>query len=443
MGIKLNHRLFRLGKYSIWTFLDQLCLQAPLQLGVFPLLAWLLGSKDFGALVLAVAFINLVGMSPSHGFHGYVLREAAKYSQKEQALIIRTMAAMSFVFVLPAGLFFAFGSSYIGEKYNLPLLGRFLPVLGAYLVLLNVTDTLLVAHRIRREFGIITFVHGVQGLAFFSAIPLYLICGINAVPYGWLIAALISVLTSCLILRKELFARPLFSRFFAKQAMGVWAAFSVSAFVLMSAGKIDRLLLGYWWDTKVVATFFAAVGTAAIFVMPAQFFSTLILSLLGKVSERETFSRKFYSFYAIGACLFTLAAFCVGSLCGKLVLNTFYPSLADNALPLWKFAVASFAILNVQLLCRPFIVKFLSIKLIPVLTTINVIGRLLPILILVPSRGQRGAVEALLIGSTVASISYFSVYLRSFVFRKSIPAFQLGENRSAADVMNTFPMDKD
>jgi len=389
----------------------------PPRLLLYPLLASLVGDKDFGVLILAMAFVNLIGQAPSDGLHGFMLREAAKYEQKDQELMLRTMFVMSFALASPAVLFLGFSSGYIGRRYDLPLLDDFIRVLASYVLLLNLLETLLGMHRIHRKFHIVTSVHAIQGGFIFSAIPLYLLLGIRAVPFGWVVGTLVAVICSCFILRQQLFRRPFFNGNYAKRALGVWCAFSLSAFMAVSAGRIDRLLLGYWWDAEVVAVFFAVVSVAAVFALPGQFISGFMSNLLGKVRTRESLSEGLYIFYAVFVVLFSIGMFSVGRFCGKVFLQTFYPNLASRALPLWNLAVASYSLVNIHLLCRPFVNKFLTVKAIPVLTAVRIVSRIVPILVLVPTRGQRGAVEAFLAGSTVTSAMYYGVYLKSFVFR--------------------------
>ncbi|MCH7812856.1 MAG: hypothetical protein IID40_02425, partial [Planctomycetes bacterium] len=209
--------------------------------------------------------------------------------------------------------------------------------------------------------------------------------------------------------------RPLCSRAVVRSAMGVWIPLSLSALMVLSAGYLDRVLLGLWWPATEVAVFFAAVSPAALSVIPAGQLSQFALSLLGQVKSRDRFGRTFYALYAAGTCLWALVVFGAFSMLGRWFLTTLYPELADRALPLWPYALASFGAVGVGISCRPFVIKFLSSRVLLVVTGVGLVGRAVPLLILIPSGGALGAAQGMLIGSSIQGALWLGVFVRFFV----------------------------
>jgi O-antigen/teichoic acid export membrane protein len=426
-------RASRLGRYSVWSGLDQFINIGLPRLVLFPLLAWLM-PDEFGVFVLALSFVQMVGLTPSNGLAGYVIRDFARHDPEHQRLMMRTVLFLSGLIMLPFGLFFLFGGGWLGRVYQSPDLGRMLPLLGIYLLLMNVVETALTMFRVHRAFSRPAFFHLVQLLLLFTSIPFYKLWGLPGVALAHAIGN-IPVLVLLFVQEPAIFcARPYFSREMAGSALRVWLPYSASAFIFVSAGYLDRPLLGYWWPEDEVAIFFAAVSTAGVVIIPAMFTSQLVLSLLGKSTGIQGFSRRFLTLYALGTIVSAAALFFVVAPLGRLVLTKLYSGIAEQALPLWNYAVAAYTLMHIQALCRPFITKFLSPNIIPVLAFASVVARVLPMLWLVPRFGKTGAVQAMLIGSAVAALLWLGTYVLYFIGPRSRlpeqgPVGEQGEDR--------------
>ena len=334
MDISSNNRikkLFKLGKYGTWSFLDQISLLGLTRLALFPILAAVLDKESFGTFVIAIGFANMISVAPSSGFDAFVLREAAKHSQQERALLIRTMILMSSFMILPFSMFFIFGSNFIASRYGSSELVYLLPAMGIFLIFLNISETPLVFFRVHRKFEKVFFAHFIQGLLCFSSIPLYLAGGLKLVCYGWVIGAIGQVIVVMVLLRKEIFARPIFDVKFAKNSMTIWWTFSLGSLIALSAGRLDRLFLGYWWESKYIGGFFAAATIAAILTMPTSLASNLILSLLGGIKERTFWQKRRYSIYGISCIGLGIIIFIVGLIIGRTVIHFLYPGYSEEA----------------------------------------------------------------------------------------------------------------
>jgi len=409
--------MLRLSRYASWNAADQVITLGVPRLILFPILGVMLGENAFGTFVIALGLINIVGLSPSNGLVGYIIRDLVKQDESNQPLLLRTSLTLSLATTLPFTLFFIFGAGYAARFFqNNAELTRLLPLLGVFLLLTNVVETSLTKQRIQRNFHISTLVHTLQSALLFLAIPLYRMYGARGIAMAYVLATTASLVSSLYSERATYLRTPFYSSGFAKAAIRVWPAFSISAFISLSAGYLDRLMLGYWWSPSVVAPFFAAVSTASMFAVPAIQASNLMLNMLGKFERKDQFDKRFYRRYALFVLAWTIMAFVVGTLLGRPILTLLYPRYVEQALPLWTYAVAAFALSNVPMLCRPFVSKFLNPTWLPILSTISLITRLIPLAIFVPTGGKHGAVLALLIGSAITAIVWLILYLRHFAF---------------------------
>lgn len=429
-------RLARLAGYISWSVIDQFVYWGVPRLVLFPILAALLGGSAFGSFIIALSFIQMVGAAPSVGLSGYILRDAAKYEDRHRQILMRSTVVFSFVAILPFSLFFVLGAKRIAAAYHESHLAPMLAILGIYLLLLNLTQTALTLYRMRRAFSSMALIHSVQTILLFLAVPGYWITGESGVALAYVLAAAGALVVLLFRERHTFFARPFVSRVFIRHALRVWLPLSASALIVLSASYLDRLALGYWFSGEEVAIFFVAASTANIFIIPGTLLSGLTLSMLGSVETRQRFSPKFYRLYAVGNCLFAVLTFVVGILSGNLILRVLYPSLMERALPLWNYAVGSCALMSIMVGCRPFVIKFLSPRVVPLLALGGFLGRVIPIFLLVPTGGRIGAVQAMLVGSIVAATLWFAVYLRAFVFRTGGNFFPIREDSSGLEAVN-------
>lgn len=409
-------RLKRWAGYLSWSIADQVILLGIPKLVLFPILVVTLGDGSFGSLVVALGITQLVGLAPSNGLVGYVIRDLVHQEPRDQEILLRTTLVLTGVVVLPFALAFAFGSQWIGSLYKGDHdLSELLPYLAANLLLSNLTESAMSVYRVRRRFDLIAMMHAVQSAILFMAIPLYHSMGIKGVGLAHVLSPAASLLLIAYVERRLIFGAPRYSSRFVHEAMKVWPAFSLSALIALSAGYLDRVLLGYWWTPAAVAPFFAAVSTASIITIPGTIVANLIFSILGRVRKAEGFDRQFYAYYAAGVLLSSVAAFFIGAWFGGILLQFFYRSLAVAALELWIPVLAGFTLLNISILLRPFISKFLSPAAMPLLSFASMVARGVPLLLLVPSGGPRGASVALLLGGVITAVIWMGLYARRFL----------------------------
>lgn len=421
-------RTLRLGRYISWTVLDQFISMGVPRLILFPILAKIMGVDTFGSFVLALGAILMVGLAPSNGLIGYIIRCLARQNEQGQALLIRTTMVLSLVTMIPIALVYVIGSNLIASAFgDDPVVARLLPVLALFLVLTNVVETSLAAYRVRREFARMTLIHSVQSALLFLAVPLYYAMGVAGVATAHFLAAAIALVVIAWLERDVLLKRPFFSPRSARDAMKVWPALSAAAVITLSAGYLDRAFLGHWWPPSdpetatVVTSYFAAASMAALVAIPGTLLANMVLSLLGSVQHADHLDRRFYTLYILGVFALAIVVFGVGWLIGGTLVRTFYPDVAENAVQLWNHVMLGFSIFNVGTLCRPFASKFLSPAVLPMVSIVNFVARVTPLVLLIPTRGAMGAAQGLIIGSSVSSLLWMSLYVKHFILARKIP----------------------
>ena len=394
---------------------------------LFPILFRMIGVEAFGSFVLAIGVILMVGLAPSQGLIGYIIRDLARHNENDQALLVRTTMVLSFLGMIPIAAVYVIGSKWIAGVFDDdPIVARLLPTLALFLILTNVVETSLAVYRVRRAFARMALIHTVQSALLFLAIPLYYVMGMTGVATAYFVAAAVTMGVVVWIERGALWRRPFFCVRFARDAIKVWPALSVAAAITLSAGYLDRLFLGHWWppggaqSKAIVTTYFAAASMAALVAVPGTLLANFVLSLLGRVQQADHLDRRFYALYIVGVLASSVAVFVVGFVVGPALLGLFYPNVASEAVVLWPMVMLAFSIFNVGTLCRPFASKFFSPITLPVVSTINFVVRFVPLLLLVPARGAIGAAQGLVIGSSIASLLWMGLYVRSFLLRRSV-----------------------
>lgn len=410
-------RILRFGKYFSWTVVDQFINLGIPRLILFPILASMMTDDAFGSFVITLGAIQMIGLAPSNGLIGYIIRDYITQSDDRKALLTRTTLMLSLAIMIPTSLMYILGAKSIAGFYGgNTIVMQLLPMMAIFLLLTNVVETLQATYRVHRKFKRISLVHGLQTALLFLAIPLYYQWQMRGIAVAYIIAGVGALMFVGFLERRTIFQRPMFSRSFAKSAMKVWPAFSIAAMISLSAGYLDRMLLGYWWSPADVKPFFAAVSMASLVAIPGTLLAGLIFSLLGSVKQAGHLNRKFYVYYVLGVCASSVVVLLIGWFVGRWLLELFYPDVADVSMTLWYAIMAGFAIFNVGTLFRPFVSKFLSPKILPVISIISFVARITPLVILIPTQGAMGAAQGLLIGMSITSCMWLILYIKKFIF---------------------------
>ncbi len=430
MSESRRSKIARFGGYFSWTAADQFIELGVPRLLLFPLMYHVMGTDQMDVFLVAFGMVMLFGISPSKGLSGYVMRDAAHHEEVDHGPLMRTVITLAALALLPLVLLFVAFDDAIAVFWGSPDAARLLPAMGIYLVTLNMLHTATTIYRYHRNFGRMVAVHAFQSALQFLAIPGYFAFGLPGVAYGFAAAGIGGFLAILFVERRTLFARPLLESQYARGALRVWLPVSISSFLVLSAGSLDKLLISKWGGGTGPAVFFAAAASARILLIPGSQFNTLLFSLLGKARSSKRFSQRFYTLYFVISIGVSLLIWGAGLFVGHYVLLLYKPAAAAAA-PLLPWTIAGVAGMSVQAALRPFINKFLPPGYLPWMAALGVTGRIVPLLLLVPTRGPLGAAQAMCIGGLFAAAIWAAVYVWKFVLSDADHSSRVGDDPSS------------
>jgi len=97
-------------------------------------------------------------------------------------------------------------------------------------------------------------------------------------------------------------------------------------------------------------------------------------------------------------------------------MNCLFPEFASESVKILRWLVISIPWLVAEHFSRPFVVKFGTIKFVPVLNFIALVAHLLPAIILIPKLGMNGAVISYNIGCGLSAIAWLCALVWTFKF---------------------------
>ncbi len=401
---------------AAWIAVDQFGTLAVSRLLFFPLLVTYVGADAFGAYLVGLGLVNSVATTPVNGLVGYTLREYAKENEGGQRRIVRTCFALSLLIMLPVVAAVIVFREFLAEYCEAPVIAQLLIPLAIFMFLQNVVEAVAAQFMVKRDFRRLAFFH-IFPQAFLFVSLLFVSDG-NVLPVAWVQLLGMAIIAGVLFsqTRHILNEKPLWTPEYAKPASQAVFAMGISAFIVASAGQLDRIVIGIWWELSDVSNFFVAAGTTQLFTAVPTLISNLSQGMLGKVKDKGRFSTAFYWKYLLGNLVVAVALFLLGAVLGDFILGILYPDLRDAALPFWNLALAARVIFGLAITLRPFVVKFISLKRLPVIATSIAASRLIALFLLVPTRGARGAVEALVLAAVMTCLSwgvpFFYLFLR-------------------------------
>lgn len=426
-SISLNRHLISISaklssqraSQAAWIAVDQFGTLAVSRLLFFPLLVTYVGADAFGAYLVGLGLVNSVATTPVNGLVGYTLREYAKENDGGQRRIVRTCFVLALLIMLPVVVAVIFFRDLLAEYCESPVIAQLLIPLAVFLFLQNVVEAVAAQFMVKREFRRLAFLHIFPQVFLF--VSLFFVTKDYILPVAW-VQLLGMVIVSAILYfqtRNVLNEPPLWMPQYLKPASQAVFAMGISAFIIASAGQLDRIVIGVWWELSDVSNFFVAAGTTQLFTALPTLISNMAQGMLGKVKEKGRFPASFYWKYFWGNVVVAILLFLAGALFGDLILGLLYPDLREAALPFWNMALASRMIFGLAVSLRPFVVKFIDLKYLPMIALAISVSRLISLLILVPNRGAQGAVEALLIGSLVAFLAFAFPYFSMFLVNRS------------------------
>lgn len=395
-------------KTFAWHGFDQLVVNGIPKLVLLPLLAALLGPAEFGVFVLALSVVQSVGLSPSNGFQGWILRSLEDYPREVWEALTGKAAKWAVLASLPFTVALLLSPWWAGRIFEAPTVALVLMGMAPYILSINYIETTLSTKRVTRSFPVLVRWHSLHLLAIVAAVILFwdgsparIAWGVSVGSLAFALGALGGNSTQVPRLPGRLV------RSARKQALSVWWPMSLSALLGLSAFSIDRVLVGVWLSAELVATYFAAASLASLVSVPFGLIAGWLLTMLGRIGEDfERIRRKWQMAFpllvlAIGG-LAVLAVFA-----GPSLLGLFYPELAADSLEVWAVLVLSAAARSAYVVIRPFVVKLADPRVLPTLTFLSLITKVSALIILVPLFGLVGAAYGTLLASIIVSAAWW------------------------------------
>lgn len=406
--------------YVFWTFAEQASVIAIPRLVLWPLAAYVIGKEDFGVFVFAFAITSILGIQPANGLATAILRHLSDYNKEQQQQfcgIAMRLCHRAMIIVLLAGLLccvIVAGTRLQSSQVVYCLIPLILSLYPE-----NQTHLLLTESRFHRRFRKRAFWFGIRsiiiviagylgaelagliGLAWGYSIGHFLIYGFLRYQYReWLKTA--SDLEMVFVLKK------------------VWLHITVAGVIAFAGPYLNRIILGGLHGFTETADLVAATSVAFIFLAPITSISGLLLSVISRYESINDFSLQarwqWLCMLILGmvVCPLTLKYF------SSSIIHFLYPGFGDKSVELLKILIWMIMASTVVNLCRPFVMKFGSVRVVPLINIISLAATLGSALVLIPIYKTTGAAWAIVSGSIVTAALWFLYASRIYILSKKV-----------------------
>jgi O-antigen/teichoic acid export membrane protein len=181
----------------------------------------------------------------------------------------------------------------------------------------------------------------------------------------------------------------------------VWLQITVAGIIAFAGPYLNRIVLGSVHGFSDTADLVAATSVAYIFLAPIMCISALLLSVISSYTSMHDLSkpakRQLLVILLFGTviCPIGLRLFAAD------IIHILYPSFGDESVRLLHILILLIISETVVNLCRPFVMKFGSVRLVPFINGASLVATLVPALCLIPFYRAIGAAWAIVIGSAV------------------------------------------
>ncbi len=413
--------------YVFWTLGEQFAYLAIPRLILFPLAALIIGKNDFGIFSTAFSVTMIVGMQPQWGLAAGLLRFLSGYSVEDQKKLIGTSLKLSdkaIAFFILCGTIIALILGLVG-LVPFEVIQCLVP-LTLSLYPENQFLLLLTEARYKRDFKYRTL--WVASRTLFSLltglIGAYLL-GLSGLSWGILIGNSVAYL---LLYKKnsDLYKTD-YDNDMAILLKEVWLKITLAGILTVSIPHLNRVILSIFDSFESVSDFVAATSIAFLFLAPIQCFGILVMSLISSYRSIRDLSNKGKLYCLLMIAIGVIFIPVILLLCGKIIISGLYPDFGEKPYELLKIVmwiIPSGALISIL---NPFVLKFSSIRSIPIINTVTFIMTIIPSCIMIPSSGSQGAAYAMVIGNSAAAILYIGFIIR--VFSKNVPFSYQGNDK--------------
>jgi O-antigen/teichoic acid export membrane protein len=187
----------------------------------------------------------------------------------------------------------------------------------------------------------------------------------------------------------------------------IWLQMTIAGVIAVSGPYLNRIILNGFYSYDNVADLVAATSVTYIFLAPITCIGGLILSMISRF-ELVTIIPKSTRFQLIVLLLFGVVIMIVAfRLFSSYIIKILYPSFGQASIVLLNILIWIIATESITNISRPFVMKFASIKLVPIINTVTLLATIIPALALISKFGTTGAAWSIIIGSAVTASLWF------------------------------------
>ncbi len=397
--------------YIFWVLAEQVGYLALPRLVLFPLAAYFIGKESFGLFTTALSITLILGLQPQNGLGTGLLRHFSEYQQEQRPQILGTAMKMCHIAMLIIVLIGIIGSALAGvtKLATWQFIGCLIPLLLS-MYSDNQFMLMLTEMRFLREFrqraiwitarSALSVIGGIIGALKGGAIGLSwgFMFG-NSIVYVWL------------RVRRDFWYKTTYDKQIATVLKSVWLQITIAGLLTVSVPHLNRIILKIFQSYEAVADLFAATSIIFIFLAPVQCFGILILSMISKYSSLKQFSYrgKMYclAMTLVGTVVMPLFVF----MAGQAIARFLYPKFGEDTLALLPIVIWMIPAGTLVSIASPFVLKFASVRTIPIINAISFIAAMVPAFILIPTYGASGAAWAIVIGNSVSAVIFCLVFI--------------------------------
>ncbi len=397
--------------YVFWMFVEQASNLAIPRLILFPLVAYTIGKEEFGLYMTALSITLILGTQPQNGLATGVLRFVSDYSSEQQGKIYVTAIKLLHTALLVVILFgiLSIGVIWMGNIAPFKLLICILPLLLS-LYPENQIILFLTEARYLRQFKVRTqwllmrslciVLFGYLGAVFWDAIGLAI---------GTLIGNMIVFLM--LVSKRREWLKTVYDKDMAGQLKQVWFQITFAGIIAISGPYLCRIFLSYFDSFSSVGDLSAATSIVLLFLVPVTTSGGLILSMISPYAHIRDLSgsaiKRCLAVLILSLVFLPLAFYWIG----PLLCDFLYPKFGQEMIQLTYILIWMIPANCLICLCRPFVIKFGHIVLVPWVNIISALVLLITALILIPSGGASGAAWSLVVGQVTMGGLWFIIFL--------------------------------
>ncbi len=390
--------------YVLWMFAEQAATLAVPRLVLFPLAAYFVGKEQFGVFMTALSVALILGTQPGNGLAMGLLKHLSDYPEWQRAQLCGTALRMCrlAMAVIVALAFLVIAVTGVNKLAPWEVLNYLFPlVISLYPE--NQFLLILAENRFNRRF---------RGQALWSLLrsASVLLCGLAGVLVGgaiglaWGFAAgntiTYAAVWMCYRERYQTSYNPEMGRVLKT----VWFQMAIAGVIVLSGPYLNRIILSVTHSYGDTADLVAATSVMFMFSVPVTCLGGLLLNMISRYSSVGQFTVRGKVLYFL-TLLFgiTVMPFAL-KLSGPFISHIMFPKFGEASAEL--FGILSWVIPadTVTCLSRPIVIKFATIRMVPIINSLSMAATLTSSIFLVPSYAVKGAALAVAAGSIVSGI---------------------------------------